>query len=511
MLKQIQEDKFTLNVANEVIQHCVNIFLRKKILKPEPYRFFLKKDFDTASWSYRPPHYLVFGFDIFKHTKELDADEKANLFYSFVYHELAHSIYTDYRIAKVVKILDEKDLPFSVFNLFEDARIEFKLNKQTSIKFNWTKYMPDFKPYEPLELFYWCVENEGNETKFNKLQDSLHVELRDKSVRVWAFYEKCIYAKNTFEIIDIVEQWMREIKDEDNSSLPQLFSGEIKAMNMPDSLVDDMKEAYEVKTISVRELNENQNDKARTLGANTMQNLYAIKNFTSTNLLSDKALRDGFDKNILHRLMREIEKLFVQDRRYNKTSVPSKKLNIRNVLLKNPSAYKRRKNLNNHKKKITIVLDLSGSMNGVIENMLILIELANILAQRNLLSGNLILCVSKYHEEAQYQTFAFPLKSSVINHICVHQGSEGVAYTMKKLAPILKPCDGVFVFSDGIFADDPLDRDFFHKHNITLFGIYLKDKKQRYSHHKLDQYFDKAIVSDDVFEIVRELVKIVKI
>ena len=27
--------------------------------------YFLKEDFDTASWSYRPPHYLIFGFDIF--------------------------------------------------------------------------------------------------------------------------------------------------------------------------------------------------------------------------------------------------------------------------------------------------------------------------------------------------------------------------------------------------------------------------------------------------------------
>jgi len=509
--KNLEIDKFTPSTASNIIQYCINNLLKKDILKPEPYRFFLKKDFDTASWSYRPPHYLIFGFDIFKHAKELNVNDMSLFFHSFVYHELAHSIYTDYRVSKIVRILDEKNLPFSVFNLFEDARIESKLSENTSIKFNWTKYMPEFKPYEPLELFYWCIENEGDKDKFNKLKNSLHVELNNKSARVWKFYEKCIYAEDTFQIINIVEEWIKEIKDEDNSSLPQLFSGEIKAMNFSDSIVNDIKNAFEVKTISMRQLKESQNDKARTLGAQTIENLYAIKNFTSTNLLSDKVLRDGFDKNTLHKLMHEIKKLFVQDRRYNKTSVPSKKLNIRNILLKTPSAYKRRKNLNTHKKKISIVLDLSGSMNGVLEEMLVLVEMVNILAKRDLVSGNLILCISKVYEEAQYQTFKFPLKPSVINHIDSHEGSEGISYTMKKLAPLLKPCDGVFVFTDGIFADDPLDRDFFYKHNITLFGIYLSNNKSMYSHHDLDQYFDKAIVNDDVFEIVRELVRIVKV
>ena len=509
--KRLEIDEFTLNSANNIIQYCVNYLLKKNILKPEPYRFFLKKDFDTASWSYRPPHYLVFGFDIFKHTRELDASDKALLFHSFVYHELAHSIYTDYRISKIVRILDEKDLPFGVFNLFEDARIEMALKRDIGTKFNWINFMPEFKPYEALELFYFCVENEGNKEKFDKLNKHLHVELRKQSDRVWEFYEKCIDAKDTFEIIDIVEEWMREIGDNDFSDLPKLFYGEIKAMNLPDSIVDDIKEAFEVKTISMRQLKENQNNKARILGVHTIENLYSIKKFTSTNLLSDEALRNGFDKNIVHKLMREIEKIFVEDRRYTKTSIPSKKLNIRNILLRNPSAYKRRKNLNTHKKKITIVLDLSGSMSGVIENMLVLVEMVNILSKRNLVSGNLILCVSKAHEEAQYQTFKFPLKESVIKHIDTHQGSEGVAYTMKKLASLLKACDAVFVFTDGIFADDPLDRDFFYKHNITLFGIYLNEKKKRYSHYDLDQYFDKAIVSNNVFEIVKELVRIVKL
>ncbi len=369
--------------------------------------------------------------------------------------------------------------------------------------------MNRFEPYDPLELFYWCVENENNKEKFDRLCKRVNPTLRDESSRVWSFYQKCLKAKDTFEIIDIVEDWMRDIKDDDSSTLPKLFYGEEQAFTLPDSVVCEIKGAYEVKTISMRQLNEKQNDKVRTIGKHTIENLYSIKQFTSTDLLSKTKQRDGFDKKILQEITREIEKIFVEDRRYTKTSVPSKKLNIRNILLKNPSAYKKRKNLNQQRKVINVVLDLSGSMSGTIEKMLVLVEALNILSKKNIISGNLILCISASYEEAQYQTFKFPLKDNVLNHIISYEASEGISYTLKSLAKLLKPSDAVLVFTDGVFADDPLDRDFFYKHNIDIYGVFLKSETDIY--YDLKQYFDKSIVSDNLVNISRELVKMIKL
>ena len=495
-----EEGNFDINSANHVVYHCIDLYKKHNLLKAEPYRFFLKKDFDTASWSYRPPHYLIFGFDIFKHFVAHDKKLKAEFFKSFVLHEIAHSVYTDYRISKIVQELEDRDLPFSVFNLFEDARIEYALTKALNVKLKWSIYMGIDTPYEPLDLFYYIVQTEGDKARYDRLQE--------KSSRVWEFYIRCINAKNTFEIIDIVEDWMREMQDENLSISKKLFYGEEEILNLPDSIITHIKDAYEVKTIGMRELKENQNDKKISQGIETLENVYAIKNMSSQNLLSNTPLRDGFDKKTIELITREIQKIFVEDRRQNKTSVPSKKLHIRNILLNNPSKYKKRKNPNPIKKKITVVLDVSGSMVHVLEKMLVLVEVLNMLAKRELVEGYLVLSVSKYINEAQYQTFKFPLKQNVINHITTYPYPEGIAYTMKELAYILRPSDAVLVFTDGIFADDPLDKEFFYRNNIDLYGVYLNDEDS--GRYNLGQYFDNEIVGEDIFELTTKLVGMIK-
>jgi len=506
---QLEDNKFNINTANEVIYHCVDLYKAKKKLKLEPYRFFLKRDFDTASWSYRPPHYLIFGFDIFKEYKLDDEEQKIDFFQSFVLHEIAHSIYTDYRISKVVMELEERDLPFSVFNLFEDARIEFLLTQALDVKLNWSLYMELNTPYEPLHLFFWIVQTEGDKERFERLVKKLDIDLEAISSIVWSYYLRCIVAKNTFEIIDIVDDWMNEFNDEDLSGLGNLFYGEIEALNTPDSIIEYIKDAHEVKTISMQELNQNQNDKKMSQGIETLENIHSITNMTSNNLLAHSPVRASFDKKIINFVTKEIQKLFVENRRLIKTSVPSKRLHIRNVLLKNPALYKKRKSLRDTKKKITVVLDISGSMVDVLGEMLVLVEVLNILVKKDLMEGYLILTMSKYENMAQYQTFKFPLKPNIINHIITYPYPEGIAYVMKELVHLLRPSDAVLVFTDGIFADDPLDKAFFYRNNIDLYGVYLKNSELD-SGYNLGQYFDNEIVGDDIFELTTKLVQMIK-
>ena len=59
------EKFFDLHEASNIIRKSVEKFKRQKLLKPEPYRFFLKENFNTASCVYRPTHYIIVCFDIF--------------------------------------------------------------------------------------------------------------------------------------------------------------------------------------------------------------------------------------------------------------------------------------------------------------------------------------------------------------------------------------------------------------------------------------------------------------
>jgi hypothetical protein len=259
----------------------------------------------------------------------------------------------------------------------------------------------------------------------------------------------------------------------------------------------------------MNELNQNQNDAKMLQGINTLENIHAITNMTSNNFLSTTPMRDGFDKKTVDFITKEIQKLFVENRRLTKTSIPSKRLHMRNVLLKNPALYKKRKSLKETKKKITVVLDISGSMVDVLGEMLVLVEVLNILVKKDLMQGHLVLTMSKYENQAQYQTFKFPLKPNILKHIKTYPYAEGIAYVMKELAYLLRPSDAVLVFTDGIFADDPLDKAFFYRNKIDLYGVYLKDSEYD-SGYNLNQYFDNNIVADDINELTTKLVEMIK-
>jgi len=500
--------KFDIDDAREILLGIVDELKELKLFKPEPYRFFLKVDLDTALWSYRPPHYIIIGTKIFKDFTGKE-DQKADFFSMFVLHEIAHSLYTDYRLFKVIKILEERDLPFELLNLFEDARIEHKLlheNKINIIKdFNWSKYIILDTPYDSLDLFYWCVQKAGDKKRFDAIYRLLNSDLKLDASTVWNYYQRTINAKDVFEVIDIVGDWVREMHDTTLNIGSNLFYGEIEILNAPNSIITHAKDAIEITAITIDDLKSQQ---VLTNNTVSLKNRYSIKSLSSQNLLKKKINKRVFDKNIIAKIIKHIEYLFVDDRRYIKTSLPSKRLNMRNLLLKNPNIYKKRKAMIYQKKKITLILDISGSMTGIIEEMLILVEVFNILAKKGLVEGYLILSVSFYTDEAAYQTFKFPLDKDVIKKITTYSAGEGLAEVMKHLYKLLKPSDAVLVFTDGFFTDDPLNKSFFYKNNIDLYGIYLEGISK--DGHDLKQYFDKIIVDKSVEKLAFKIVDMLK-
>jgi len=505
--------EFSFEDAQSIMKQTIKSVEKKNLLKPEPYRFFLKDGYDTAAWSYRPPHYIILGTDIFQHFTA--KENQARKYYaSYVLHEIAHSIYTDYRLFKIIQIIEEKDLPFEVYNLFEDARIEASMRKNmgrvflstTPSLFNWDKYTDLQTPDEVLELFFWCVQTEGDKTKFDNLKKHLNADLLFDAKRVWNFYEKTIKAKNSYEVINIVEEWMQHFSEVVSLDKSTLFKGELQVLQAPDSIISDIKGASEVFSIGADDLKDNQNSNISYL--KSKENQYSITRLSNSNLLSKKPVRDEFDKNLLEKITREIEKLFIKNRRYVTTQNPSKRLHLRNILLKNPSRYKKRAHNTLTKKNVSVIMDISGSMTHVIEKMLILVEALNILSKRELIVGHLVLCMSDEIGKANYQTFSFPIKDDVIRYIPTYRASEGISSTMKHLVPFLRPSDFALVFTDGIFVDDPLDKTFFKQNNIKLCGVYLSE--QNPYGYNLRQYFDTEIVESDILELTISLIKVLK-
>jgi len=398
-------------------------------------------------------------------------------------------------------------LPFEVFNLFEDARIEYALRKNMkSFKgFFWSRYLFLEKPLGALDLFYWCVQKEADKTEFDNLYEKLNSELQQEHARVWEFYEKTIFAADSFRVIDIVEEWMQKMQDDECSIQSTLFHGEIDVLNIPDSVISLIQDAREVYNIDMADLNA-QHTKAQTANLFTPKlSEYSINRLSNTNLLSSEPVRGDFDKKVIEQIVYEIEKIVIQTRRYTKTSTPTKRLNIRNILLNNPNIYKKKQE-EKVQKNITLILDLSGSMFDIITALLPLVEGINILAQRGFIKGHLILSVSLKESVASFQTFAFPVQGDVLKAIQTYKATEGLSAVMQHLAPLLQKSDIVLVCTDALLADDPLNKHFFYRHHIVLYGIYLSNINRH--GHDLERYFDNTIVADDVIGLTQKLVKI---
>ena len=116
---------------------------------------------ETACWSFIPPHRIVVG-NISHNSKRSEG-----YIQSLLWHELSHARWTERDYKKKGKALMDKRVPFKLYNLFEDARIEHLFREKTNKKFNWIKDIPNKEATTPVEIFYSFVVQSLN--KFIKL------------------------------------------------------------------------------------------------------------------------------------------------------------------------------------------------------------------------------------------------------------------------------------------------------------------------------------------------------
>lgn len=128
---------------------------------------------ETACWSFIPPHRIVVG-NVTHNSKRSD-----NYIQSLLWHELSHARWTERDFEKKKRVLMDKKVPFKLYNLFEDARIEHLFREETGKKFNWIQDIPNKEATTPVEIFYSFVNNEGVYTKegANSFGDTIEIRL----------------------------------------------------------------------------------------------------------------------------------------------------------------------------------------------------------------------------------------------------------------------------------------------------------------------------------------------
>lgn len=128
---------------------------------------------ETACWSFIPPHRIVVG-NVSHNSKRSEG-----YIQSLLWHELSHARWTERDYKKKSKALMDKRVPFKLYNLFEDARIEHLFREETGKKFNWIQDIPNKEATTPVEIFYSFVNNEGVYKKedVNSFGDTIELRL----------------------------------------------------------------------------------------------------------------------------------------------------------------------------------------------------------------------------------------------------------------------------------------------------------------------------------------------
>jgi hypothetical protein len=465
------------------------------IVPEESLHLAIKKNFDTACWSFNEKskkHTIFIGdkiLDAAKKEGKLGIEYYVN---SYLHHEMSHAINTLRDMKSLQEWLKTHKIPFSLFNLFEDARIESIWRTMTDRMFNWTDY-EDIPKIEAdtnaTSLLFSYIQKEG------KLRSPLL-----KMLRVKEYYYRITDAKATEDLYPILLDWIEEFPEtiEDTQQL------------VDDGFLSEGDLDFSIKMQGSAFSEEMHEDTETIAGESEYQDIdnevplvdepsYPIEEYSTTTDVSLMSTRCSysFDKDKAFKLMPIMQKLFKAKTRKISQSNATNRINIRNyTAMRYDKLYKKKTLETKGKRKFNLMIDCSASMSGSpITNARTFCFIISEFARLNLLEGNLILSgVDGYRNETK--TFKFPVDDETIGQIIANGEAEGLEGSSQLTKKLLKDADLNFVFTDGNITDAPIKSK-----GLNLFGIYIGNPESC----NLSKWFDKYLARETLDELIQKL------
>lgn len=470
----------------------------------EPLHIGIKKNFETACWSYNlkaQKHSIYIG------DKALDkVTKKGKLgieYYlgSLLHHEMSHALNTHRDIGEISKWCNKNKVPFSLFNFFEDARIEYLWRVDTDRDFNWTQYedLPEVdEDSNATTLIFVYIQKEGR-----------FVSPLPKLKRVREYYDKILDCPTSTDLYPILLEWIEEFPEtqddldqlsEDgflgDSSNP-LSSGDLSTtaeMQCSSEASEKMDEDVE-DVIGKSPYNEENSN------VELVEELTEVDyDFTSGNTYNifDENYDGYYNKKQAEKLMPLMQRIFKGKKRKISQSNPSNRLNVRSFTQKRfDKLYKKKMSISKGKKTINLIIDCSGSMCGdPITDARTFCYMINEFAKKGFVQGHLILTGADCSTH-QTMTFKFPLKDEDIGHIIADGSAEGLAGTISKTKKLMKKADWNFCITDGNITDNAIDSKGLH-----LFGMYVGDS----DYCNLSKWFEHYLARNTLEELIQKLI-----
>jgi len=474
------------------------------LLAQEAYEIRIKHDFNTACWCFRDEKHIIFiGDNILDNCKKISDEESKEYIASYLYHEVAHSVHTQRELESINLALSSNKIPFSLFNLAEDARIESLMRIDSSREFKWAKYEELLEAINPVEKLFLIIQNDGDSTF-----------LKETSIdkKVIEYYESFCKADNSMHIVEILINWMKEFKDTDdelNNLQNKLSSSdqeqEINALEdlKYSLLLANNEELFQEMTKGSLVVNSNANEEDIS-SCKAELNTVSLEENSNARVALDKVAT--WDSQLAKELAELFSKTFMIKKGYVKTKKSSKRINAKAFRqgAYTDKYFKRKETKSQVKKRVAIILDCSGSMYSQMKEMRVVIGVFNELSKNGIIEGTVTLS-GVQDSTAIHETFRFPIEDEVIGTFHGKYGAEGIESAMKENINLLVESDYIFVLTDGDIWDAPIDKEFYHNKGLYTIGIYIGNPDKC----NLNKWFDKGVSVQNTQNCVDELVSII--
>lgn len=484
----------------------------------ERYEVCSKPRFNTACWAFLPPHRIYLGEDLFENARPgLTRDEQLGYACALLKHELGHLRFTERNMAKIREMLTIIKAPFMLWNLMEDARIEHFSRAVDKLNFRWLDFEhPGQEPRDNLEklalvraqairpesILFRLIQAETDDLAHPALNSFLQEQplvVREMAVIVQTMYRRMTKAATSLGLKFVLMDWLRIFPESaTNSSSPNSLSSDLSLTEQL-QVNPDFRARFERDVLALTGSVAPKHEFQVEVTAGSV----AVADAGSGNLL--RPTGTPFNRDRAKAVAAKLERILAVPARPTPSATPSKKLNVKGVALGSSQLYRRNLAAGHRRKKIAVVVDCSGSMDGEpMDEGKILVAALNLLAMRGQLTGCVILS-GVLDGRAIWQRFTFPLEESVIDNFDAMGDAEGLEPTLAANIKELTDCDHVFVYTDGRICDKPIEKAVFHQKGLYTVGLYCN--RSLTEPKGLLEYFDRYFVRDTVESLLDALLK----
>lgn len=478
---------------------------------------------------------------------------------AFGRHEREHARNTPQDLKQTTRELRMFEIPFNIFNWFEDARIEHISRQTLGTPFHWLEFetLTELKAH-PIALFARRIQLEGELD--GEALDHEDENLVEMAETIASFYDRAIVCPTAEHLYPIMKEFMEVFKDffkkPEKSESGEKGEGEgeggeeggeggegggasgggaeenageaagdlstaAEAADKGDEFFEEFEKDAEViggtdeegKAAEERAKEALKGDEKSPppsgLGSKSQGIPESIEpqasggrarpeKFLASRAGAIDAVYAARVANLTSMLMR----MFKSHTLPAAIESPGKRMSGRH-LARGEIMYVHKKVFGGKgKRKYSIIYDCSGSMGGRPdrEGKLLLLALNN-LAKRGYLQGHLVLS-GWVDGRPGWLSYPFPVAEEVIQRINPSHSSEGLQAALADNLANIKGMDDVFVMTDACICDDPLNRGFFATHRVWPVGLYVGDVSAA---SEMEKHFPQNIIRDTIEQVVEAM------